>query len=61
MEEYKNKKSLQHMIEQISSDEDARSVLATQTKEIQQLYTYYRCAMYEIETKFHVLSEEFHC
>lgn len=59
MEEYKNKKSLQHMIEQISSDEDAKSVLATQTKEIQQLYTYYRCAMYEIETKFHVLSEEF--
>ena len=59
MEMINNDKSLQHLLDELSEDDDAKQILKTQTKEIQQLYTYYRCAMYEIETKFHVLSEEF--
>lgn len=40
------------------STDDSLSVLK-QSMNLKRLYTYYRCAMMEVETKFHVLNEEF--
>lgn len=49
----------ENMIRNTLFSDEFLDMLNTNTMPLQKLFTYYQCAIYEIETKFKVLNEEF--
>lgn len=59
MEKQQNRPDLIPFLQEALNDKTLTNALLTQMQPYQELMSYFRCAMMEVETKFRVLSEDF--